>query len=222
MAVVLDASNVERTIINPFRDDEIPDSAEHFDGVIILGGAQSALDDESHPYFPKLVELIKDFSNREKHVLGICLGCQLVARAFGGENILDRELEVGFHPVVPTEAAAADPLMNLLSAAKQIFSWHTDTVVMPAGAVHLASSPMTPIQAFKVNPFVYGLQFHFEVDRHTLEPWLSEETAEYLDKKWPNWRPALAEQIENHEPAAVEFCDVLTARWLELVRQSIS
>ena len=48
------------------------------------------------------------------------------------------------------------------ATAAPIFHWHLDTFTLPPGAVHLATSEQTPMQAFRIGRAVYGIQFHFE------------------------------------------------------------
>ncbi|MEX0853620.1 MAG: hypothetical protein WD036_10130 [Bauldia sp.] len=87
-----------------------PLPADHagYDGIVILGGAQSAVDDDDHPYLPEVAALARGFGKAEKAVLGICLGAQLVARGYGGKNILGRPIEFGWHCVLPTAAGRDD------------------------------------------------------------------------------------------------------------------
>ena len=49
--------------------------------------------------------------------------------------------------------------------------WHRDTFSLPAGAVHLAATRITPHQAFRWGETVYGFQFHVEVDRTLAAGW---------------------------------------------------
>ena len=64
--------------------------------MIVLGGGQDALGRREYPYFPALLELTRDFAGKDRAVLGICLGSQLVARAFGGDNQLGGAQEFGW------------------------------------------------------------------------------------------------------------------------------
>ncbi len=70
-----------------------------FDGLVVLGGEQSALDDHTHAYLPSLARLMRDFGSRDKAVLGICLGSQILARAYGAQNLLGTAPEFGWQKV---------------------------------------------------------------------------------------------------------------------------
>ena len=127
-------------------------------------------------------------------MLGICLGAQLVARGHGARNILGRPIEFGWHEVRPTEAGRTDPLIAPFAAGAPIFHWHLDTFTLPPGAVRLAASDRTDIQAFRIGRAVYGIQFHFEADRRLVEFWnqrFAEEIADHVPD-WPVRHPAEA------------------------------
>ena len=192
-----------------------PDAADH-DGLIVLGGAQSALDDADYPYLPALAALTRAFGVADKPVLGICLGCQLVARGYGAQNILGRPIEFGYHPVTPTAAGRTDPVIAALGEKSQMLHFHTDTVTLPDGAVRLAASAMTPIQAFRIDRAVYGIQFHFEATPEIMQRW-STGHADHLDDLVPNWRPALEAGNGRswHHTRAVGAA--IAAAWLDLV-----
>jgi GMP synthase-like glutamine amidotransferase len=81
------------------------------------------------------------------------------------------EPEVGVHPVQLEPAAAADPVFGALPATLPAVQWHSDTFELPPGAVHLASSPAYPNQAFRWQR-AYGLQFHLEAPAALVEEWL--------------------------------------------------
>lgn len=84
---------------HPYDGDTLPADDDGYQALIVLGGEQNALADDECPYFPHLLELIRKFGGSDKAVLGICLGSQLIARAYGGENILDRPMEFGWREV---------------------------------------------------------------------------------------------------------------------------
>ena len=58
----------------PYKGDTLPQDSGAHDAMVVLGGAQNALDDASCPYFPDLLDLTRDFAGKDRSVLGICLG----------------------------------------------------------------------------------------------------------------------------------------------------
>lgn len=69
-----------------------------------------------------------------------------------------------------TEAGRKSPL-RFLDGYRPVLHWHGDTFDLPEGAELLASTPVTPHQAFRMGNHVLALQFHPEVDADKLERW---------------------------------------------------
>lgn len=197
----------------------LPGTAAEHDALVVLGGEQNALADEACPWFPGLVELVRDFGAADKAVLGICLGAQLVARAYGGENILGRPVEFGWHAVRPTEAGRDDPVIAGLGGGSPIFHWHEDTFSLPAGAIHLATSDMTQNQAFRLGRATYGIQFHFEADRPLIEGWNRDFAGSIRDNA-PDWPARYPDEAARHGPQADATGLDLARRWVRMVRAS--
>jgi GMP synthase-like glutamine amidotransferase len=195
----------------------VPETAAGYDGLVVLGGEQSALDDADYPSLPKIVSLIQSFMAADKAVLGICLGAQLVARAAGATNILGRPVEFGWHEVKPTAAGRADPLIAALGEGSPVFHWHLDTFTLPPGAVHLATSAATEFQAFRLQRAVYGLQFHFEADRPLVSEW-SDQFAEVIATHAPDWRMRLPHEAAANGPRADAAGAGIARAWVGLVR----
>src|SRR5690606_24433525 len=105
VGTALAEADAEVDQVRPYLGDALPENAASHDAVIMLGGGQNALADEAYPYFPKLLDLIRDFAAANKAVLGICLGSQLIARAFGGSNQVGGATEFGWCTVALTPEA---------------------------------------------------------------------------------------------------------------------
>ena len=84
VGVALHEAGALVTQFRPWLDAALPDPAR-FDAVVAFGGEQSALSDATHPYLPGLARTLRAFSDVDKPVLAICLGAQVLARAYGAE-----------------------------------------------------------------------------------------------------------------------------------------
>lgn len=154
---------------------ELPDVAS-LAGLVVMGGGMGALDDAAHPGLAAERRLLAAATDAGVPVLGICLGMQLLAVALGGTLHSGAGREVGFGPVALTGAGIRDPYLYPLSVDAtpdpSVVHWHSDAVDAPTGALVLASSDVTPVQAFRAGSAV-GLQFHLELDRPMLDTWLT-------------------------------------------------
>jgi GMP synthase-like glutamine amidotransferase len=195
----------------------LPQDYDAFDGVILLGGAQSALDDAEHPYLPHEAALAKAAGDAGKPVLGICLGAQLLARGYGAKNILGRPVEFGWREVRLTDAGQTDPVLSVLNGGAALFHWHADTFTLPPGAVRLAESDMTAIQAFRIGRNVYGIQFHFEAGTGMVDSWNRDFAHEIvpIDADWFERYPA---EAVKHGAAADAAGLALARAWVGLLR----
>jgi GMP synthase-like glutamine amidotransferase len=195
----------------------LPPDGAGYNGLVVLGGEQSALDDADYPYLPHVARLTRSFTAADKPVLGICLGAQLVARGAGATNILGRPVEFGWHEVRPTAAGKADPVLAALGDGSPTFHWHLDTFTLPPGAVHLASSAATEQQAFRLGRATYGIQFHFEADRPLVDLW-SAQFAPVIATYAPDWETRRPADAARHGPRADALGAAIARAWVGLIR----
>lgn len=210
-----EAGAIQQTVMAHLGE-PLPADADGHDALVVLGGAQNALDDSNHPHFPALLDLIRDFDRRERAVLGICLGSQLMARAFGGENRIGGATEFGWHSVALTQAGAADPVLGVLPKTFPIFQWHDDTFVLPEHAAHLAASDTAANQAFRVGRAAYGFQFHFEASRELVRQW-NADFAPWLAENRPGWTERHEVEAATHGPAADSAGLALARAWVAAI-----
>lgn len=216
IGAALAEAGATKEMFRPYRDGRLPSGPDAFDGLVVLGGEQSALDDELHPYLPALVRLMRGFGEADRAVLGICLGAQLLARAYGARNMLGTAPEFGWHRISATAAGRADPVLSPAGADFPIFQWHSDTMSLPDEAVHLAQNGTASVQAFRIGRAVYGTQFHFEASRAVVADW-SVTFADAVERRHPGWAEALPALAATHGPAADAAGLAIARAWVALV-----
>ena len=197
----LDEAGAKVELIAAHRGDPLPADHSRHDALVVLGGAQNARDDEACPYLPELCGLMRGFADSDKAVLGVCLGSQLLARAFAADNLIGAAPEFGWREVELTPEGRSDPVLGGMPEAFPIFQWHDDTFTLPRGGTRLAGNAAAHNQAFRIRRAAYGIQFHFEADRALVERW-NEDFAEFLAARQPQWREAHAASAARHGPAA--------------------
>lgn len=202
-------------VFRPWADQRLPE-VEGFDALVSFGGEQSALDDALHPYLPRLAAAMRDFTEAGKAVLGICLGAQVLARAFGARNELGGATEFGWQEVRLTAAGRADPVLSAAPAAFPVFQWHSDTFTLPPGAVHLAENDDAPMQAFMLGRATYGMQFHFEMSRPVVAD-LAWRFPELVEDHHPGFAATLPDGPGGHGPAADAAGLAMARAWVAQV-----
>lgn len=206
-------AGAETRLVRTHLGDGLPATHESFDALIMLGGAQDALDDANHPYLGDEAALARAFGEADKAVLGICLGSQILARAHGAKNILGRPIEFGWHEVHATDAGRGDPMLKAMGRSAPVFHWHLDTFTLPPGAMHLATSAQTEIQGFRIGRASYGIQFHFEAGTELVTNW-TRDFAEEIDEYAPDWPGRLQTEIAKHGAAADAAGLALARAWI--------
>lgn len=139
--------------------DALPDLRQ-VDGLIVMGGPMGIYDDADYEWLADEKDFIGAMIEREKPVLGICLGAQLIA------DVLDASVDAGYQKEIGLFSVSGDG--DLFPETFTAFHWHGDTFEIPEGATRLASSAVTPNQAFRYEEHVIGLQFHLETTPESL------------------------------------------------------
>ena len=194
----------------------LPATSEDYHGMLVLGGPQDAWDDAHGPHFPQVMELIRAFAAEERPVMGICLGAQLAARAFGARVYRHSVPEIGVAAVRLSDAAADDPVLGELAPELHMVQWHYDTFEFPEGAVPLAWNEACERQAFRLGRNLYAFQFHPEADAAIVRGWADTFGVDARERN-RSVLDGLDAALERHLPAADAVARTISRRWLDLV-----
>jgi GMP synthase (glutamine-hydrolysing) len=166
-------AGVEPVIVRPHKGDPIPARAGA--GLIVLGGAVGAHDDDRAPWLPATRDLLRGSVADGTPVLGICLGAQLLTVACGGR--VERG-SAGPEIGVVTVRLSADPLFDGIADQADFVQWHSDAMTEPPpGAVPLAHGEMYPNQAYRLGERAWAVQFHPEVTLTDVTTWARHDAA---------------------------------------------
>jgi GMP synthase (glutamine-hydrolysing) len=146
------------------------------DLLVVLGGPIGAYESASYPFLEVERDVVARRLAERRASLGICLGAQLMALALGARVYPGPAKEIGWAPLALTEVGRSGPLGEI--DGLDVLHWHGDTFDLPGGAERLASTSLTPNQAFRVGSHAFALQFHLEIQAHSLESWYVGHAAE--------------------------------------------
>jgi GMP synthase-like glutamine amidotransferase len=144
-----------------YRSDPLPE-IDQIDWLIVMGGPMGVHDEEQYPWLAAEKAFIRKAIENGKTVLGICLGAQLIADVLGASVTKNRQREIGWFSIIPSEQAAGTMLGSVFQRPLEVFHWHGDTFALPDGAIPLASSEACQNQGFILGERVIAFQFHLE------------------------------------------------------------
>jgi GMP synthase (glutamine-hydrolysing) len=176
---------VELVVCRPYGGDTVPASVDGFEGLVVMGGAMGAHDDQKAPWLPATRELIRLAAAAGVPTLGICLGHQLCAVALGGDiEVNPNGRQLGLLDVGWNAEAVDDELMGGLVGPRRAMHWNDDVVArLPTGARQLATASTGEVQAARHADAVWGIQWHPEVDDGLVALWANDGSLPEAEKE---------------------------------------
>ncbi|PZD71935.1 Carbamoyl-phosphate synthase small chain [Acaryochloris thomasi RCC1774] len=201
-------------------EEEAPPEGDYA-GLILLGGSMNAHEDEKFPHLHQCVELIHQFHAEGKPIMGVCLGAQLIARAFGRQVYPHTVPEIGFVPITVADPTAEEPWLQGCPDDLHLMQWHFDTFDLPNQATLLMTNDICKHQAYRIGRNIYGFQFHLEVTPEIVRKWLATKN-EWVEKNYPDLDQQVAEQLAHYAHQSARFAEQVANFWINLVPVSLS
>src|SRR3954463_5040286 len=132
-----------------YRGDEVPTDLDEVRALVVLGGPMGGADvgNDKYPFLAAEVETLKRMVSRDRPVLGICLGAQLLAHAAGAKVYPNVKMapaaghgqppmpvepieplpELGWLPVTFPFPGGTEPIVFGGIDGAPMFHWHFDT-----------------------------------------------------------------------------------------------
>ncbi|AQQ54084.1 type 1 glutamine amidotransferase [Planococcus lenghuensis] len=220
LLVALEAEAITYRILLEKENFVLPEEADAFEALIVLGGVMGADDDADHPYLTNIKQTIVRFSEQGKPVLGICLGAQLIASAFGRKIEVMDEPEFGITEITKTKAGKEDPVFNALPDTFAFMEYHNDRFNLPDGATLLASTAYCSNQAFRMNDNIYAVQFHPEVNEELIRSWVAEQ-GDWMESFQPDFIRNLETEIIPALIGTTKLFREMVRTWAGLAKKAV-
>ena len=163
------------TTIQLDEGDTIPSNLNEYDAMLCMGGPMDTFMEKEYPWLVPEKKAIGEYVlNLKKPFLGFCLGCQLLGEVLGGRVAPSEPPEIGVLDINIMDDAKQDPVFNFLPNSIKALQWHSYEVQdLEAinGVEVIGSSPSTKYQIFGYNNHAYGIQFHIEIRKSTVDDW---------------------------------------------------
>lgn len=211
IAEALESAALAWQYVRVFEGQSVPAEMKGAGGLIVMGGPEAVYQLDRYPYLRAEMALIENALKSGKPVLGVCLGSQLLAAVLGANVRRGAQKEIGWYAVRLRHEASDDRLFCGLPPEFMACHWHGDVFDLPAGAVPLASSELTALQAFRYGDKAWGLLFHAEMTQQVIAA-LARENAEGLKRVGIDGDAILA-KAPNYLPRLAGIAETIFGRW---------
>lgn len=144
--------------VRVFDSSQVPTiSASEFDLIVLSGSSRFPITENEWLLLPE-IDLIKTTT---VPVIGICYGCELIARAFGG-SLVDHGEESKEHDLVRVEVVADDPIFGGRTEFEAYDAHRWVIASLPPELRVLARSEHGPEVIHHTEQLIWGFQFHPE------------------------------------------------------------
>ena len=169
------ADGHEITTIQLDQGDLIPTNLDSYDAMLCMGGPMDTFMENEYPWLIEEKKAISEYVlNLKKPFLGFCLGCQLLGEVLGGKVVESIPPEIGVLDIDIETNAKDDLVFSFLPKKIKALQWHSYEVIgleNNSKVQVIGTSPSTKYQIFGYENYAYGIQFHLEIRKTTVDDW---------------------------------------------------
>jgi len=218
LADFLDRHGLRHRTVRIDAGDPVPESIADAPGLVFMGGPMSVND--SLPWIPKVLKLIREAVGRDVPVLGHCLGGQLMTKALGGRVRRHRLKEIGWLPVRTVPSPSNQVWLNGLPPQFEVFHWHGETFTPPPGATHILRSRHCRNQGYVIGKSL-ALQCHIEMTTDLVRTWARAGAREIAAAQSPTVqeRARMITSLSRRITDLHRVADHFYTRWIQGLRR---
>ena len=218
------ADGHEITTIQLDQGDMIPTNLDSYDAMLCMGGPMDTFMENEYPWLVEEKKAIAEYVfNLKKPFLGFCLGCQLLGEVLGGKVVESIPPEIGVLDIDIDTNAKDDHVFNFLPKKIKALQWHSYEVIgldNNSKIQVIGTSPSTKYQIFGYENYAYGIQFHLEIRKSTVDDWAKvPEYKNALEKSLgADALPQMKEMVDKEIDTMMRQCNQMYKNFVNIIK----
>jgi GMP synthase-like glutamine amidotransferase len=217
------ADGHEITTIQLDQGDMIPTNLDSYDAMLCMGGPMDTFMENEYPWLIEEKKAIAEYVLiLKKPFLGFCLGCQLLGEVLGGKVEESIPPEIGVLDIDIDTNAKDDHVFNFLPKKIKALQWHSYEVIgleNNSKVQVIGTSPSTKYQIFGYEKYAYGIQFHLEIRKTTVDDWAKvPEYKNALEKSLgADALPQMKDMVDKEIDTMMQQCNQMYKNFVNII-----
>ena len=217
------ADGHEITTIQLDQGDMIPTNLDSYDAMLCMGGPMDTFMENEYPWLIEEKKAISEYVfNLKKPFLGFCLGCQLLGEVLGGKVVESIPPEIGVLDIDIETNAKDDLVFSFLPKKIKALQWHSYEVIgleNNSKVQVIGTSPSTKYQIFGYEKYAYGIQFHLEIRKTTVDDWAKvPEYKNALEKSLgADALPQMKDMVDKEIDTMMQQCNQMYKNFVNII-----